>query len=252
MGALQLVNQCGSDEDMAQKLLHDHVQKYVPTNKFNTLTEEEWREKIEAQYLKNNEIPKNEAKWKYLQELESLPTFQTQQFGGKYNAEKSGSNDDNIPDECIIGLKPEGIIILDRERNEIAFYKYDVMMNWGISRIQLIICISTSLNEIRRICFFTSQTKVIQTLIEVYCNMYIGKSITEIQDVVKCYDKKFEKIDNSRRRADLLFKDEGKAIEDTIIEGDGQVYSVGNKDGEDNRILPEKEDKEDAKEEKTE
>ena len=252
MGALQLVNQCGSDEDMAQKLLHDHVQKYVPTNKFNTLTEEEWREKIEAQYLKNNEIPKNEAKWKYLQELESLPTFQTQQFGGKYNAEKSGSNDDNIPDECIIGLKPEGIIILDRERNEIAFYKYDVMMNWGISRVQLIICISTSLNEIRRICFFTSQTKVIQTLIEVYCNMYIGKSITEIQDVVKCYDKKFEKIDNSRRRADLLFKDEGKAIDDTIIEGDGQVYSVGNKDGEDNRILPEKEDKEDEKEEKTE
>ena len=25
MAALQLVNQCGSDEDMEQKLLHDHV-----------------------------------------------------------------------------------------------------------------------------------------------------------------------------------------------------------------------------------
>ena len=73
--------------------------------------------------------------------------------------------------------------------------------------------------------------------------------MTEIQDIVKCYGKKFEKIDNSRRRADLLFKDEGKAIDDTIIEGDGQVYSVGNKDNE-NRILPEKEDKEDEKEEK--
>ena len=31
--------------------------------------------------------------------------------------------------------------------------------------------------------------------------------MTGIQDIVKCYDKKYEKIDNSIRRVDLLFKD---------------------------------------------
>ena len=64
-------------------------------------------------------------------------------------------------------------------------------------------------NEIKRTCFFTSQTKVIQTLIEIYCNLLVGKTINEIQDVVKNYDKKFEKIDTSRRRHSLMFKDEG-------------------------------------------
>ena len=64
--------------------------------------------------------------------------------------------------------------------------------------------------------------------------------MTEIQNSVKCYDKKFEKIDNSIRKVDLLLKNEGKAIDDTIIEGDGKVYSFGNK--------PEKEDKDEEKE----
>ena len=52
-------------------------------------------------------------------------------------------------------------------------------MNWGISKNQLIIFISTSMNEIKRACFFTSQTKVIQALIEIYCNLLVGKTIKE-------------------------------------------------------------------------
>ena len=52
-------------------------------------------------------------------------------------------------------------------------------MNWGISKNQLIIFISTSMNEIKRACSFTSQTKVIQALIEIYCNLLVGKTIKE-------------------------------------------------------------------------
>ena len=36
----------------------------------------------------------------------------------------------------------------------------------------------------------------------------VGKTISDIQDVVKNYDIKFEKIDTSRRRHSLMYKDE--------------------------------------------
>ena len=41
-----------------------------------------------------------------------------QQFNAKFNEGKSFANEDEIPDDCVIGLKPDGITILDREHNE--------------------------------------------------------------------------------------------------------------------------------------
>ena len=214
LAAYQLVAEFEDDEDPASKKLNDNVNKYIPVSKANLMSAEDWREKILEQYRKVNDLKKNDAKWEYIQELKNLCTYQTQQFYGKYNEQKSGTNEDDIPDECIIGFRPDGILILDREHNEIVLYKYETIMNWGISKNQLIICISTSMNEIKRICFFTSQTKVIQTLIEIYCNLMVGKTIKDIQDVVKDYDTKFGKIDSSRRKHDLLLKEEGANVVD--------------------------------------
>ena len=184
------------------------------------MTPEEWKEKILEEYKKVNDLKKNDAKWEYIQELKNLPTYQMQQFNAKFNEQKSGTNEDDIPDNCVIGLKPDGITILDREHNEIIVYKYETIMNWGISKNQLIICISTSMNEIKRVCFFTSQTKVIQALIEIYCNLLVGKTIRDIQDVVKNYDTKFEKIDTSRIKHSLMYKDEGGSAFDSEMGGD--------------------------------
>ena len=214
LAAYQLVAEFEDDEDPAAKKLNDNVNKYIPVSKANLMSAEDWREKILEQYRKVNDLKKNDAKWEYIQELKNLCTYQTQQFYGKYNEQKSGTNEDDIPEECIIGFRPDGILILDREHNEIVLYKYETIMNWGISKNQLIICISTSMNEIKRICFFTSQTKVIQTLIEIYCNLMVGKTIKDIQDVVKDYDTKFGKIDSSRRKHDLLLKEEGANVVD--------------------------------------
>ena len=209
LAAYQLVIEFEDDEDVAEKKINDSLHKFIPANKFNLMPAEDWKERILEQYKKVNDIKKNDAKWEYIQELKNLPTYQMQQFNAKYNEQKSGTNEDEIPDNCVIGLKPDGIMILDREHNEIVFYRYETIMNWGISKNQLIICISTSMNEIKRACFFTSQTKVIQALIEIYCNLLVGKTIRDIQDVVKNYDTKFEKIDASRRKHSLMYKDEG-------------------------------------------
>ena len=228
LAAYQLVAEFEDDEDPAAKKLNDNVNKYIPVSKANLMSAEDWREKILEQYRKVNDLKKNDAKWEYIQELKNLCTYQTQQFYGKYNEQKSGTNEDDIPEECIIGFRPDGILILDREHNEIVLYKYETIMNWGISKNQLIICISTSMNEIKRICFFTSQTKVIQTLIEIYCNLMIGKTIKDIQEVVKDYDTKFGKIDSSRRKHDLLLKEEGAQVVD---EGN-DVLGINNDENE--------------------
>ena len=234
LAAYQLVAEFEDDEDPAAKKLNDNVNKYIPVSKANLMSAEDWREKILEQYRKVNDLKKNDAKWEYIQELKNLCTYQTQQFYGKYNEQKSGTNEDDIPEECIIGFRPDGILILDREHNEIVLYKYETIMNWGISKNQLIICISTSMNEIKRICFFTSQTKVIQTLIEIYCNLMVGKTIKDIQDVVKDYDTKFGKIDSSRRKHDLLLKEEGA----NVVEDGNDVLGINTDDnGEQNNEI---------------
>ena len=220
LAAFQLVIEFEDDEDVAEKKINDSLHKFIPANKFNLMPAEDWKERILEQYKKVNDIKKNDAKWEYIQELKNLPTYQMQQFNAKYNEQKSGTNEDEIPDNCVIGLKPDGIMILDREHNEIVFYRYETIMNWGISKNQLIICISTSMNEIKRACFFTSQTKVIQALIEIYCNLLVGKTIKDIQDVVKNYDTKFEKIDASRRKHSLMYKDEGGNAVDSEMGSD--------------------------------
>ena len=233
LAAYQLVVELGDDEDVAEKKINDSLNKYIPMNKLNEMSAQEWKSRISEQYKKVNDLRKNDAKWEYLQELKNLPTYEAQQFFGKYNEQKSGTNEDNIPDECILGFKPDGIYIFDREHNEIIDYKYETIMNWGISKNQLIICISTSMNEIKRICFFTSQTKVIQALIEIYCNLLAGKTINEMQDVVKDYDEKFKKIDSSRRKHDLILKEEGGKF---VEEGNDVLGINVNEDGEEKGV----------------
>ena len=209
LAGYQLVVEFDDDDDKVEKKLNDNLHKYIPANKFNLMVAQDWKEKVFEQYKKVNDKTKNDCKWEYLQLLKDLPTYQMQQFNARFNDQKSGSNEDNIPKDCIIGLCPDGIKILDREHNEVVFYRYETIMNWGISRNQLIISISSSMNEIKRAGFFTSQTKVIQALIEIYCNLLIGKTLRDLQDVIKNYDTKFESIDSSRRIHSLMYKDEG-------------------------------------------
>ena len=223
LAANQLVVEFEDDDDKTRRKLSENLHKYIPANKFNLMSGLEWKDKVFEEYKKINDKSKNDCKWEYLHLLKDLPTYQMQQFNARFNEQKSGTNEDNIPLECIIGICPEGIKILDREHNEVVFYRYETIMNWGISKNQLIISISTSMNEIKRTGFFTSQTKVIQALIEIHCNLLIGKTLHDVQEVVKNYDTKFESIDSSRRIHSLMYKDEGGSIEvDDIKEVEGK------------------------------
>ena len=238
LAALQLVVEFDDDDDKTEKKLNENLHKYIPANKYNLIPVQEWVEKIFKQYKAINDKNKNDCKWEYLELLKDLPTYQMQQFNARFNEQKSGTNEDNIPTDCIIGLCPDGIKILDREHNEVVFYRYETIMNWGISKNQLIISISTSMNEIKRAGFFTSQTKVIQALIEIHCNLLVGKTLRDVQDVVKNYDTKFESIDSSRRIHSLMYKDDASNIIDVddIKEVEGKKIEVISDKSEDNII----------------
>ena len=206
LSSLQLYNEYFDDSIRAKASLEQDIDLYVPKNKLVLLEKEELIKKIMDKYLTYKGITRNDAQWNYLEELKNIHTYQMTQFEAKYNQNKSSSNEDNIPEKCIIGIKPDGICILDEELKQIVLYDYEIILNWGISKDQFILSIQKDVNSIKKVSFFTSQTKVIQTVIEVYCNMKVGQSKKNIKEIVDGYDEKFKSIDSSKKVKDMVHK----------------------------------------------
>ena len=200
LAALELLNDYGSDVNLARANLNTNITKFVPPMVIGQFNPEELKQNILEEYNKISMEPRSKAKANYIELLKEYPTYETQQFDAVYNMAKSGSNDDDIPENCVIGIKSEGISILDRDRNQICFYKYESLLNWGISKDQLILNLESEKTDVRKVCFFTSQTKIIQDLIETYTNLIIGKSMREIKESFAKRGKKFAHIKSGKHR----------------------------------------------------
>ena len=96
--------------------------------------------------------------------------------------------------------------IFNEELTQIVFYEYEIIINWGISKDQFILCMPTDTSLVKRVCFLTSQTKVIQTVIEVYCSIKAGKSKKTIKEIIDGYDERFKSIDASKKVKDLVHR----------------------------------------------
>ena len=157
LSSLQLYNEYFDDSIRAKASLEQDIDLYVPKNKLVLLEKEELIKKIMDKYLTYKGITRNDAQWNYLEELKNIHTYQMTQFEAKYNQNKSSSNEDNIPEKCIIGIKPDGICILDEELNQIVLYDYEIILNWGISKDQFILSIQKDVNSIKKISFFQNK-----------------------------------------------------------------------------------------------
>ena len=211
LASFQLFVEFSDDDIRARKTLEDNIGEYIPKKNLESLQKDKWINSIMnkfSQYM--GKFSREDARWNYLEELKTIHTYQTNQFEAKYNPKKSSGNEDNIPENCIIGLKPNGISILDEELNQIVFYDYEIIINWGISNNQFVICMPGESSLIKKINFITSQTKVIQTVIEVYCNLKVGKPKKNIKEIVDNYDVKFKSIDSSKKVKDLVHKSGGR------------------------------------------
>ena len=207
LASLQLFNIFIDDRERARQSLEENLDQYIPKKKMDSLMKDEWIRRIMNKFTQYVGVSRIDAQWNYLEELKDIHTYQTTQFDAKYYQKKSSVNEDNIPEKCVIALKPDGVCVLDSEElNQVVFYEYEIIINWGISKDQFILCMPTDTAAIKRVCFLTSQTKVIQTVIEVYCSLKAGKTKKTIKEIIDGYDERFKSIDASKIIKGLVHK----------------------------------------------
>jgi len=143
----------------------------------------------------------------YLKLLETNSLFKIHQFESKFDYEKSSDNSDLIPENCILGFQPDGIVIFNSKREKVAFYEYVTIKNWGISDKVFVIIITLDNIELRKLYFYTGQTNVIQTIMEMYSCIIAGKSLNEMKAIIEERDKKFNEKGSTKRKATKFVRD---------------------------------------------
>ena len=196
LGALQLVNDFGNDIQKAYMNIKENYQNYIPWKFMYIMSNDQWIEKIMEFYSYFMNYEKNECKKEYINSLMNHSTYKTQLFDAKFDVKKSSDNSDNIPFECILGFKQEGIQIFDMNLDSIVFYEYKQIENWGVSPNFFVITINELNNRPnRKLYFHTGETNVIQTIMIIYGFFIAGKDIREMTEEI---DKRDSQFDNNR------------------------------------------------------
>ena len=196
LGALQLVNDFGNDIQKAYMNIKENYQNYIPWKFMYIMSNDQWIEKIMEFYSYFMNYEQNECKKEYINSLMNHSTYKTQLFDAKFDVKKSSDNSDNIPFECILGFKQEGIQIFDMNLDSIIFYEYKQIENWGVSPNFFVITINELNNRPnRKLYFHTGETNVIQTMMIIYGFFIAGKDIREMTEEI---DKRDSKFDNNR------------------------------------------------------
>ena len=200
LGALQLVNEFGNEIEKAYININENYQNYIPWKFMHIMSNDRWIEKIMEFYSYFMSYEQNECKKEYIKLLEKHDTFKTQLFDCKFDEKKSGENIDNIPMECILGFKQEGIQIFDMKKEKICFYEYTRIQNWGVSMNYFVISINEDNNPLNRKFYFqTGETNVIQTIMIIYGYFIAGKSIREMIQSIEERDSSFDNNRNIKR-----------------------------------------------------
>jgi hypothetical protein len=207
LAALELVNEFQSDIENAYISLKESYENYVPGNYTSLMSKDQWIEKIIELYSNFSSFHKNECKIEYLKLLETNSLFKIHQFESKFDYEKSSDNNDLIPQNCILGFQPDGIVIFNSKREKVVFYEYVTIKNWGISDKIFVIIITLDNMEFRKLYFYTGQTKVIQTIMEMYSCIIAGKSLNEMRTIIEERDKKYYKNASTKRKATKYVRD---------------------------------------------
>ena len=237
LGALQLVNDFGNDIQKAYMNIKENYQNYIPWKFMYIMSNDQWIEKIMEFYSYFMNYEQNECKKEYINSLTNHSTYKTQLFDAKFDVKKSSDNSDNIPFECILGFKQEGIQIFDMNLDSIIFYEYKQIENWGVSPNFFVITINELNNRPnRKLYFHTGETNVIQTIMIIYGFFIAGKDIREMTEEI---DKRDSQFDNNRlnRRVTSKYLRE-KEDKDDIIHDEHYkklfIFPNSSLNGEDN------------------
>ena len=234
LGALQLVNEFGNDLEKAYIYIKENYQNYIPWKFMYIMSKDQWIEKIMEFYSYFMNYEQHECKKEYINLLTNNSTYKTQLFEAKFDTKKSSDNSDNIPFDCILGFKQDGIQIYDTNLDQIIFYEYIHIENWGVSPNYFVIAIN-ELNKQsnRKMYFHTGETNVIQTIMIIYGYFIAGKNIKEMTDAIEQRESKF---DNNRlnRRVPSKYVREKEDNEDKNDEHYKKLFVFPNSNIEDN------------------
>ena len=216
LGALQLVNDFGNDIQKAYMNIKENYQNYIPWKFMYIMSNDQWIEKIMEFYSYFMNYEQNECKKEYINSLMNHSTYKTQLFDAKFDSKKSSDNSDNIPFECILGFRQEGIQIFDMNLEPIIYYEYKQIENWGVSPNFFVITINELNNHPnRKLYFHIGETNVIQTIMIIYGYFIAGKDIREMTEAI---DKRDSQFDNNRlnRRVTSKYMREKEDNDDII------------------------------------
>ena len=189
LGAIQLyVDYSSLEKEDILKKLDDNVKDYIPKKIFNTNTTEYWTEKIKEKFNENNFKTKLEAKNEYLNVLKTNDLYKSIQFLCTYSSKLNTANNNSekipnpshIPEECIVAVKPNEIVITDMNRNKIYSIPLTLLASWGVNSEVFVIVEKKSDKEFSKSYFNCNQTKLFKIIIDTYTNILVGKNMVEI------------------------------------------------------------------------
>jgi hypothetical protein len=189
LAAIQLyVDYSSLEKEDILKKLDDNVKEYIPKKIFSTNTTEHWTDKIKEKFNENNFKTKLEAKNEYLNILKTNDLYKSIQFLCTYSSKLNTANNNSekipnpshIPEECIVAVKPNEIVITDMNRNKIYSIPLTLLASWGVNSEVFVIVEKKSDKEFSKSYFNCNQTKLFKIIIDTYTNILVGKNMVEI------------------------------------------------------------------------
>lgn len=171
-------------EEIGQ-LLEENIKNYVP---YEMLANEsiDWKKEIMDEFLNLTYKTKKEAKLAYLYEIKDNPLFQSYQFNVKYskhNSAKSNSmneyNPDNLPEDCIVAVRPHDVLITDENRNPLVIMPLETIASWAVNSETIVIVQRLSKTEFSKYYFDCYQSKLFQILMDGYSNLAFNKTLNQ-------------------------------------------------------------------------
>ena len=190
LGSIQLyVDYSSLEKEEIITKLNENIKAYIPKQIYNQNSNGEyWSEKIIKEFDKNNFKTKMEAKNEYLNILKNNCLYKSIQFICEYSPKLNTANNNSykvpnpshIPEECIVAVKPNEIIITDMNRNKIYSVPLTLIASWGVNSEVLLFVEKKSEKEYSKSYFNCNQTKLFKIIIDTYTNMLVGKNMVEI------------------------------------------------------------------------
>ena len=114
--------------------------------------------------------------------------FQSCQFLCQYNPKVNTAinnservaNPCHIPEDCIVAVKPNEIIITDLNRNKIYSMPLTIIASWGVNSETFVIVEKKGEKEYNKSYFNCNQPKLFKIIIDSYTNVLVGKNMVEI------------------------------------------------------------------------